>query len=178
MVIAKRNNQDVVVFDLEGEIRRSDAPGVSLHQHVKEQLDSGKRDILLNFSKVPFIDSFGIGEILIVLLSAPEILIASAIWICLARGAITCWSTRADRGCGGERPSGGICRGYDGASRPVRSRRLTRWRSGRWFGRCRAVLGQWWRCTSGRTCRACRSPRCSVCRKELFVPILQLHDVW
>ncbi|MBN1939115.1 MAG: STAS domain-containing protein [Candidatus Aminicenantes bacterium] len=64
MLITKRDRENIVVFDLEGEIRRSDAPGVSLHQHVKEELEEGRRDILMNFAKVPFIDSFGIGEIL------------------------------------------------------------------------------------------------------------------
>ena len=64
MLITRRENGVVVVFDLEGEIRRSDTAEVSLHQYVKEQLDGGKREILLNFDKVRFIDSFGIGEIL------------------------------------------------------------------------------------------------------------------
>jgi anti-anti-sigma factor len=31
---------------------------------VKAQLDAGKRNILLNFEAVEFIDSFGVGEIL------------------------------------------------------------------------------------------------------------------
>ena len=64
MVITKREKGGVVILDLEGEIRRSDTAGVSVHQHVKEQLEAGKRDLLLNFGNVPFIDSFGIGEIL------------------------------------------------------------------------------------------------------------------
>ena len=33
-------------------------------QQVKDQLDRGKRKILLNFRDVEFIDSFGVGEIL------------------------------------------------------------------------------------------------------------------
>jgi anti-anti-sigma factor len=37
---------------------------VTLHQLVKDQLDTGKRNILLNFRNVEFIDSFGVGEIL------------------------------------------------------------------------------------------------------------------
>jgi anti-anti-sigma factor len=31
---------------------------------VKEELENGKKHILLNFEKVDFIDSFGVGEIL------------------------------------------------------------------------------------------------------------------
>ena len=64
MVITKREQGGVVILDLEGEIRRSDTAGVSVHQYVKEQLEAGKRDLLLNFGNVTFIDSFGIGEIL------------------------------------------------------------------------------------------------------------------
>jgi anti-anti-sigma factor len=64
MVINKREKNSIVIFDIDGEIRRSDVTDVTLHQLVKEQLDVGKKQILLNFDKVEFIDSFGVGEIL------------------------------------------------------------------------------------------------------------------
>lgn len=64
MEINAREKSNVVIFDIEGEIRRSDLTDVTLHQLVKDQLDDGKRNILLNFRKVEFIDSFGVGEIL------------------------------------------------------------------------------------------------------------------
>jgi len=64
MVIQKREKNNVVIFDVEGEIKRSDTIDVTLHQLVKEQLDTGKKQILFNFDKVEFIDSFGVGEIL------------------------------------------------------------------------------------------------------------------
>ena len=64
MDIKKRDKNDIVIFDIEGEIRRSDITDVTLHQLVKDQLDSGKKHILLNFDRVEFIDSFGVGEIL------------------------------------------------------------------------------------------------------------------
>jgi len=64
MEIHARAKDDVVIFDIEGEIRRSDVTDVTLHQLVKDQLDVGKRNILLNFKDVEFIDSFGVGEIL------------------------------------------------------------------------------------------------------------------
>lgn len=64
MVINTREKDDVIIFDIEGEIRRSDITDVTLHQLVKDQLDTGKRHILLNFQNVEFIDSFGVGEIL------------------------------------------------------------------------------------------------------------------
>jgi len=64
MEIKSREKSDIIIFDIEGEIRRSDVTDVTLHQLVKDQLDSGKRNILLNFQNVEFIDSFGVGEIL------------------------------------------------------------------------------------------------------------------
>ncbi len=64
MNIQKREQNGIVIFDIEGEIKRSDITDVTLHQLVKEQLESGKKQILLNFQKVDFIDSFGVGEIL------------------------------------------------------------------------------------------------------------------
>jgi anti-anti-sigma factor len=64
MRIEARHKNDIVIFDLEGEIKRSDITDVTLHQLVKEQLDSGERKIILNFDAVEFIDSFGVGEIL------------------------------------------------------------------------------------------------------------------
>ncbi|OGD28209.1 MAG: hypothetical protein A2Y56_06955 [Candidatus Aminicenantes bacterium RBG_13_63_10] len=64
MNIEKRVQNDVTIFDIEGEIKRSDISDVTLHQLVKEQLESGRRHILLNFYRVDFIDSFGVGEIL------------------------------------------------------------------------------------------------------------------
>ncbi len=62
--IQPRFKNDIVIFDIEGEIKRSDITDVTLHQLVKEQLDAGRRKILLNFDRVEFIDSFGVGEIL------------------------------------------------------------------------------------------------------------------
>ena len=64
MVINKREKNSIVIFDIDGEIRRSDVMDITLHQLVKDQLDAGKKQILLNFDKVEFIDSFGVGEIL------------------------------------------------------------------------------------------------------------------
>jgi anti-anti-sigma factor len=64
MIINKREKNNVVIFDIEGEIKRSDITDVTLHQLVKDQLETGKKHILLNFEKVEFIDSFGVGEIL------------------------------------------------------------------------------------------------------------------
>jgi anti-anti-sigma factor len=64
MQIRYREKNNVIIFDIEGEIRRSDITDITLHQMVKDQLEMGKRNILLNFQNVEFIDSFGVGEIL------------------------------------------------------------------------------------------------------------------
>ena len=64
MLIKTREKDDIIIFDIEGEIKRSDITDATLHQLVKDQLDRGRRKILLNFQDVAFIDSFGVGEIL------------------------------------------------------------------------------------------------------------------
>ncbi len=64
MIIKTREKDDIIIFDIEGEIKRSDITEATLHQLVKDQLDRGRRKILLNFQDVAFIDSFGVGEIL------------------------------------------------------------------------------------------------------------------
>jgi anti-anti-sigma factor len=62
MDIQTREVGGVVIFDIDGEITRP--AEAMLHQFVKSQLEKGKRNIVLNFDKVGFIDSFGVGEIL------------------------------------------------------------------------------------------------------------------
>lgn len=64
MEINLREQNDIAVIDISGEIRRSEVTDVTLHQIVKDQLDDGQRNILLNLASVEFIDSFGVGEIL------------------------------------------------------------------------------------------------------------------
>jgi anti-anti-sigma factor len=64
MEIKTREKEDIVIFDVTGEIKRSDVIDVTLHEQVKDYLESGKRNILFNFQNVEFIDSFGVGEIL------------------------------------------------------------------------------------------------------------------
>jgi len=64
MQINLREKQGITVFDIEGEIRRSEASNITLHRIIKNQLDENKKKFLLNMNKVEFIDSFGVGEIL------------------------------------------------------------------------------------------------------------------
>jgi len=65
MAITIRGLENASIFDIEGDMKRP-AVGdvVTLHQFVKKQLEDGKRNLLLNFEKVDFIDSFGVGELL------------------------------------------------------------------------------------------------------------------
>lgn len=64
MTITTRDTDSVVIFDISGEIRRSENMETTLHRLVKTHLDRGQRKIMLNLEKVEFIDSFGVGEIL------------------------------------------------------------------------------------------------------------------
>jgi len=64
MIIKTREIDNVVVFDVEGEIRRTDTAQETLHSLVEAQLDRGRRNVLLNLGGVEFIDSFGVGQIL------------------------------------------------------------------------------------------------------------------
>jgi anti-anti-sigma factor len=64
MLIKTREANSVIIFDIEGEIRRSESMQTTLHNPVKAHLDRGKRNVLLNLEGVEFIDSFGVGEIL------------------------------------------------------------------------------------------------------------------
>lgn len=59
-----RERDNVIIFDIDGEIRRTAENVVSLHQIVKDQLAKNKRNFLINFEKVKFIDSMGVGELI------------------------------------------------------------------------------------------------------------------
>lgn len=64
MDIKIRERNDIVIIDIGGDIRRSEIKGITLHQHVKDQLNEGKRNLLINFEKVDFVDSLGFGDLL------------------------------------------------------------------------------------------------------------------
>ena len=63
MEIKRREKNKVIIFDIKGEVKRSDPKIVSLHQLVKGQLREEKKDFLLNFENVAYFDSFGVGEL-------------------------------------------------------------------------------------------------------------------
>jgi anti-sigma B factor antagonist len=64
MVIKTLEENNVIIFDVEGEMRRTDTPQTTLQSLVKAQLDRGRRNVLLDLGGVEFMDSFGVGEIL------------------------------------------------------------------------------------------------------------------
>jgi anti-anti-sigma factor len=64
LVIKTREADKVVIFDVEGEIRRTNELQTTLHGLVESHLDRGRRKVLVNLSGVSFIDSFGVGQIL------------------------------------------------------------------------------------------------------------------
>ncbi|MGD8538316.1 MAG: STAS domain-containing protein [Candidatus Aminicenantes bacterium] len=64
MDIKIRELNDIVIIDIGGDIRQYEVKDVSLYQHVKDQLQTGKRNILINFANVDFIDSLGVGDLL------------------------------------------------------------------------------------------------------------------
>lgn len=56
--------ENVMILELEGEIRRGGGDKPTLHQFMKAELEKGKRGFILNLEHVKFIDSFGLGEMM------------------------------------------------------------------------------------------------------------------
>jgi len=64
MEVKTRELDDIIIFDIKGNIRRHGEHAVPLYPLVKDKLEAGKRNLLLNLSGINDIDSFGIGELL------------------------------------------------------------------------------------------------------------------
>jgi len=73
MEIKIRELDDVIIIDIGGDIRQYEVKDVSLYQHAKDQLHAGKRNILINFAKVDYIDSLGVGDLLSSYVSAKNL---------------------------------------------------------------------------------------------------------
>ncbi len=63
MKFSSRQVANVVVIDIEGKILLGDGD-VEIKQAVDEHLAQGRKRIILNLAKVPYIDSAGLGEII------------------------------------------------------------------------------------------------------------------
>jgi len=60
LVITSRIISGVVIVDMSG---RLCAPEVALRAHIHQQLEQGHRGFVLNLADVPYIDSFGLGQL-------------------------------------------------------------------------------------------------------------------
>ncbi len=67
-----REKGDVTIVDLAGEIRFTAEASASVQALVKDQLAAGKKKILLNFSQVDFLDSYGVGDVLAAYVSTQD----------------------------------------------------------------------------------------------------------
>ena len=61
LVITSRIISGVVIVDMSG---RLCAPEVALRAHIHQQLEQGHRGFVLNLADVPYIDSFGLGQLI------------------------------------------------------------------------------------------------------------------
>ena len=58
-----REIDNIVIYDIKGDIRVGVDMPVLLHDHVKTQVEIGKRYFLFNLEDVEYIDSFGVGQL-------------------------------------------------------------------------------------------------------------------
>jgi anti-anti-sigma factor len=72
MLFGVREKAGVIILDLAGEIRLTAEVSPSIQALVKEQLAADKKKILLNFEKVDFLDSYGVGDVLAAYVSTQE----------------------------------------------------------------------------------------------------------
>ena len=61
LVITSRLVSGVVILDMNGRLCLLD---VALHEHISELLEEGHRAFVLNLAKVPYVDSFGLGQLI------------------------------------------------------------------------------------------------------------------
>jgi anti-sigma B factor antagonist len=57
-----RESGDVLILDMHGRITMGEE-AASLRDTLKEQVDSGRKNILLNLAEVSYIDSSGLGQL-------------------------------------------------------------------------------------------------------------------
>jgi anti-sigma B factor antagonist len=62
MKFSSRSAGNIVIIDIEGKILLGEGD-VEIKQKVDELLQQGRKNILLNLAKVPYVDSAGLGEI-------------------------------------------------------------------------------------------------------------------
>lgn len=62
MEINRRESGEIVIFDINGEIDLYNAPEIK--DKIKEEMNKGKVNIIINLDKVSYIDSSGIGVLI------------------------------------------------------------------------------------------------------------------
>ncbi len=62
MEINRRESGEVVIFDINGEIDLYNAPEIK--DKIKDEMNNGKVNIVINLDKVSYIDSSGIGVLI------------------------------------------------------------------------------------------------------------------
>jgi anti-anti-sigma factor len=73
MAITTREQNSIVIFDLKGNWTVPLADEFTLRQRAKEQLAAGRRNFLLNFAELAFMDSFAVGELVASLISTQKL---------------------------------------------------------------------------------------------------------
>lgn len=63
LIIYERQIHDVTIFDLSGDITFGEG-NFALRNAIRRALSEGKKDFVLNFSDVCYVDSSGIGELI------------------------------------------------------------------------------------------------------------------
>lgn len=63
MEVNTREINNIVIYDLKGAFCLSDEIAATVHQSVKDRLESGAENFVFNFDDVDYIDSFGVGEL-------------------------------------------------------------------------------------------------------------------
>jgi anti-sigma B factor antagonist len=61
LAITSRMSSNVVIVDINGRLSLLD---VNLNEHMTELLEEGHRAFVLNLANVPYIDSFGLGQLI------------------------------------------------------------------------------------------------------------------
>jgi len=63
-MIRTQKIDDVILFEIEGEIRRPQISETSLLHLIQTELDTGKRKFLVNFERLEFMDSYGTRDLI------------------------------------------------------------------------------------------------------------------
>lgn len=69
MQMTERTVNDVMILDLDGRLT-IDAGAEQLREAIKRLVSQGKSNVLINLTKVPYVDSGGLGELVHSLVSA------------------------------------------------------------------------------------------------------------